>query len=89
MVTLHSCQLPPQAVEAATLVATLLPAAPLSEDVEDKVMDGDAVDESTVPPGALDEPLSVGICTIDMPVEDSDEALLSWAKRVKRRHGPY
>ena len=95
MVTLHSCHLPPQAVEAASVVASLLPDAPLSKDVEDKPMDGDRVTDESVPPGRLDEPLST--CTaislrgdsLDMPTDESDEAMLAWAKRLKRRHAPY
>ena len=85
LVTLHSCQLPPQASEAAQSIMSLLPTPPPSMDAKDKPLDVPA------PTGMSDEALSWTKRELE-DIEDSDAALLTWAKRLKvasHRTAPY
>ena len=87
LVTLHSCQLPQQASEAAQTIVDLLPKSPGPMEVEEMSVDRGASADDPVPAQALDwtkRELEV--------IEDSDAALLTWAKRLKAasyRTAPY
>ena len=101
MVTLHSCDLPPNVAEAVSAIRFVLPVCEPSEDMDDG---GGAVNENTVPAGRLDEPLPGSATTRASSsgskrtmavnaeelenMEDSDAALLSWAKRLKKAFKP-
>ena len=85
LVTLHSCQLPPQASDAAQTIMGLLPTPSPSADAEDVPLDVSITD------GTSDVALNWTKRELDN-VEDSDTALLTWAKRLKAasyRQSPY
>ena len=91
LVTLHTCQLPPQAYDAAQTIMSLLPTPEPSVDAVDIALDiGPSADVSP-PAGDSDVTMSWTKRQLE-GIEDSDEALLTWAKRIKAanvRQKPY
>ena len=98
MVAMHACTMPPIVIEAVAAVQTALPTPPVSADMEDHPVDGETAPEDSIAPGKLSEALpgsgqhagrekrslNVPQDIADLAnVENTDEALLSWAKRLK------
>ena len=84
LVSLHPCQLPTQANEAAQAIMSLLPVTEVSADVEDVALD------ALIPTNQTDVEMSWAKRQLEK-VGESDEAILTWAKRVKAsaRTTPY
>ena len=98
LVSMHSCELPPMVQEAAGLVTGLLPVGEPSADHEE----GMIVDEKSIKPATLGEALLVDPngtadephkrAWQDLESEESEQDLLSWAKRVnatQKGYNPY